>query len=131
MFAGYRRERALRRDGFPDEWRAIVESNVVHWRVLDAADRGLLEDYVVRLVTEKRWEAARGFALTDEIQVTIAAQAACSCSVSAYEAYRGVGTIIVHPTTMQLTRRAERADCGHPGPTHRSPCSASRTTTAR
>jgi Mlc titration factor MtfA (ptsG expression regulator) len=103
MFADYRRKRALRRDGFPAEWRVIIESNVVHWRVLGGADRELLEDYVVRLVTEKRWEAARGFALTDEIQVTIAAQAALLVLGIGYEAYRGVGTIIVHPTTMQLT----------------------------
>jgi Mlc titration factor MtfA (ptsG expression regulator) len=103
MLAGYRRKRDLRRNGFPDEWRVIIETNVVHWRVLSAADRELLEDYVVRLVTEKRWEAARGFALTDEIQVTIAAQAALLVLGLGYEAYRGVGTIIVHPTTMQLS----------------------------
>ena len=87
MFADYRRKRALRRDGFPDEWRVIIESNVVHWRVLGADDRELLEDYVVRLVTEKRWEAAHGFALTDEIQVTIAAQAALLVLGLGYEAY--------------------------------------------
>ena len=85
----------------------------MHWRVLGAADRELLEDYVLRLVTEKRWEAARGFTLTDEIQVTIAAQAALLVLGLGYEAYRGVGTIIVHPTTMQLTGERGGPIAGH------------------
>lgn len=103
MFAGRRRKRALRRNGFPDEWHALISANVVHWRVLGDGQRELLEEYVLRLVTEKRWEAARGFTLTEEMQVTIAAQAALLVLGIGYEAYRGVGTIIVHPTTMQLT----------------------------
>jgi Mlc titration factor MtfA (ptsG expression regulator) len=103
FFSGFRRKRALRRDGFPPEWRRLIGANVVHWRVLGDDDREILEDYVLRLVTDKRWEAARGFVLTDEMQVTIAAQAALLVLGLGYEAYRGVGTIIVHPTTMRLT----------------------------
>ena len=34
VFAGRRRKRALRRNGFPDEWRTLISANVVHWRVL-------------------------------------------------------------------------------------------------
>jgi MtfA peptidase len=107
FFSERRRRRALRRAPFPDEWRRLLDANVVHWRVLGPADRALLEDMIVRLLVDKRWEAARGFELTDEIQVTIAAQAALLVLGIGYEAYRGVGTIIVHPTTLALT--GERA----------------------
>jgi Mlc titration factor MtfA (ptsG expression regulator) len=107
LFAGYRRRRALRRGPFPDTWREWIAANVVHWQLLDAHERALLETYALRLVTDKRWEAARGFELTDEMQVTIAAQAALLVIGLGFEAYRGVGTIIVHPTTMRLA--GERA----------------------
>ena len=102
-FSEARRKRALRRAPFPDTWRAIIDRNVVHARVLPAAEREQLEDLVIALITDKRWEAARGFTLTDEIQVTIAAQAALLVLGLGYDSYRGVRTIIVHPTTMTLT----------------------------
>jgi Mlc titration factor MtfA (ptsG expression regulator) len=102
-FSELRRKRALRRAPFPDAWRSIIDENVVHARVLAAPEREQLEDLVIALITDKHWEAAHGFALTDEIQVTIAAQAALLVLGLGYEAYRGVRTIIVHPTTMTLT----------------------------
>src|SRR5262245_2391518 len=103
LLSDWRRRRALRRGPLPEEWRAIPNANVVHWRVPHDDARARLEDLIVLLVTDKRWEAARGFSLTDEIQVTIAAQAALLVLGLGYEAYRGVRTIIVHPTTMTLT----------------------------
>jgi Mlc titration factor MtfA (ptsG expression regulator) len=93
----------LRRGPFPDEWRRILEANVVHSRRLGDAEREHFEDLVVLLVTDKRWEAARGFELSDEIQVTIAAEAALLVLGLGYQSYRGVRTIIVHPTTMTLS----------------------------
>ena len=46
------------------------------WRVLDEGERALLESTSDWLLRHKHWEAAQGFALVDEITVTIAAQAA-------------------------------------------------------
>ena len=103
FLSDWRRRRALRRGPFPEGWRGILEANVVHWGVLDDDTRARLEDLIVLLVTDKRWEAAQGFSLSDEIQVTIAAQAALLVLGLGYEAYHGVQTIIVHPTTMTLT----------------------------
>jgi MtfA peptidase len=102
VFNRYRRKRALIRDGFPDVWRALLDANVAHWRVLGPDEREELEHLIILLLVDKRWEAARGFELTDEIQVTIAAQAALLVLSLGYDAYRGVGTIIVHPTTMVM-----------------------------
>ncbi|MCA8967781.1 MAG: zinc-dependent peptidase, partial [Planctomycetes bacterium] len=51
----------------------------------------------------KRWEAARGFELTDEIVAVIASQAALLVLELAPDAYRNVGSIIVHPTTVVAT----------------------------
>ena len=66
----------LRRRGLPDDWANIVEEHVAVWRVLDDGERELLEATSDWLLRHKHWEAARGFALVDEITVTIAAQAA-------------------------------------------------------
>jgi Mlc titration factor MtfA (ptsG expression regulator) len=85
---------------FPDFWRTIIERNVAHWKYLNAAERDELEHTTQWLVIDKRWEAARGFELDDEIKVTIAAQAALLTLGTGDEYYDDIGVIIVHPTTV-------------------------------
>ena len=58
------------------------------------------------LVDDKSWEAANGFALTDEITLTIAAHAALLILSLDYECYRDITAIVVHPST--ITLRGER-----------------------
>ena len=65
-----------RRKGLPDGWASIVDEHVALWSVLDEDERKILETTTDWLLRHKHWEAAGGFALSDEITVTIAAQAA-------------------------------------------------------
>jgi len=85
----------------PDNWADIVESNVGLWRGLDDGERELLEVTSDWLLRHKHWEAARGFALVDEITVTIAAQAALLVLGLSVDEYREVSAIVVYPTAMQ------------------------------
>jgi len=90
-----------RRKGLPDNWADIVEAHVWVWRVLDDDERGVLEARSDWLLRHKHWEAAHGFALDDEITVTVAAQAALLILGLGVEAYREVSAIIVYPGAMQ------------------------------
>jgi Mlc titration factor MtfA (ptsG expression regulator) len=85
----------------PDDWANIVEEHVAVWRVLDDDERELLRVTSDWLLRHKRWEAAQGFVLVDEITVTIAAQAALVVLGLGVEEYREVSAIIVYPTAMQ------------------------------
>ena len=71
------------------------------WHSLDRDDRGRLEAASEWLLRHKHWEPARGFALSDEISVTVAAQAALLVLGLTVEAYREVSAIIIYPTAMQ------------------------------
>ncbi len=97
-----------RRDdrSLPESWRDLTAATVAHWAVLDDGERDRLGDLMAQVV-ERRWEAANGFALTDEIRVVIAAQAALLVLGLDIDCYRDVTAIIVHPTTVTL--RGERA----------------------
>ena len=94
--------RRSRRTGLPAGWEDVTEVAVAHWGLLDEAERAELGELMERLVRTKRWEAARGFELTDEIRVVIAAQASLLILGLGIEYYRSVRSIIVHPTTMTL-----------------------------
>ena len=98
----FRRKHHAFDEPFPEEWRAVIAANLSHWKYLDADDREHLEDTVLWLVFEKRWEAARGFELTYDIQVTIAAHAALLVLGFDVDDYASVDTIIVHSSTIVL-----------------------------
>ena len=84
----------------PDDWVDIVERNVAHWALLDDGERERLGDLMEAIVGDKRWEAANGFALTDEIRTVIAAQAALLILGLDFDWYRAVQAIVVHPSTV-------------------------------
>ena len=69
------RRKKLTEAPFPPAWEEIVRRNVVHYCMLDAAERINLRALIQVFITEKSWEGCGGLELTDEIRVTISAQA--------------------------------------------------------
>jgi Mlc titration factor MtfA (ptsG expression regulator) len=90
----------LRRHGLPDDWVAIVTNQVAIWHVLDEDERAVLEGNADWLLRHKHWEAAQGFALTDEIRVTLAMQAAVPLLGLSVDEYREVSAVIVYPSAI-------------------------------
>ena len=70
---------------------------------LSGEERSRLGELVELLLRHKRWEAAAGFDLDDEIRVVIAAHAGLLILGLDFDYYRDVQSIIVHPTTVTLT----------------------------
>jgi len=102
--------RNLRRDKiletpFPEDWRDIVETNVAHWALLDDAEREQLCELVQVFVAEKDWEGCNGLELTDEIRVTIAAEACLLVLGLSHDLYRKVDSILVYPSTVVIPER--------------------------
>ncbi|CAB4859394.1 unannotated protein [freshwater metagenome] len=97
-----RRREALDRP-FPAEWRRILAERWSLWHSFRVDERDRLEAMTKVFIADKRWEAANGFRLTDEMRVLIAAQACLLVLNLDVDYYRGVGSIIVHPTTVVLS----------------------------
>src|SRR5215213_7432581 len=70
-----RRRARLRATPIPDGWQRTIERNVPIVRRLPPADRQELFGHVQVFLAEKHFEGCGGLELTDEIRVTIAAQA--------------------------------------------------------
>jgi len=98
-----KRRRELLDAGFTPEWRRMLTQRMVHYSMLDDDERERLEGLALDLVVGKHWEAAAGFELTDDIEVTIAAQAALLLLGLPDDAFDGVHAIVVHPTTLVLS----------------------------
>ncbi|OWK43795.1 zinc-dependent peptidase [Fimbriiglobus ruber] len=93
-----RRRRKLLAEPFPSWWEAILRRNVGHYDHLSPAEQAKLRDITRILVAEKRWEGCGGVFVTDEIKITIAAQAALLLLGADHDYYARVPTIIVYPS---------------------------------
>ena len=70
-----RRRRALRGRPFPDAWHRIIEERVPQVRALPVELRRELEGHIHVFLAEKGFSGCDGLEITDEVRVTIAAQA--------------------------------------------------------
>ncbi|MFN7150046.1 MAG: zinc-dependent peptidase [Microthrixaceae bacterium] len=95
-----RRERLTA--GFRPEWRELLAARMRTWQLLDDDERERLETLALQLLVELHWEAAADFELTDDIEVTIAADAAVLLLGLDDDSFRGVHSVLVHPTTVVL-----------------------------
>lgn len=93
----HRRRAALQQKPFPAEWRAIIDANVPYLRRLPEADHRELEGHIQVFLAEKRFEGAGGLELTDEIRVTIAAQACLLLLRRESDYYPDLMSIVVYP----------------------------------
>ena len=92
-----RRRNRLANQQFPGEWQAIVERNVPFYKRLTAKDKKELQRHILIFIGEKRFEGCGGLEITDEIKVTIAAQACILLLHRKTDYYPGLSTILVYP----------------------------------
>lgn len=92
------RRAQLRARPFPDEWRRIIERNLQAFRRLPPDDQAELLGHVQVFLAEKKFEGCGGLELTDEIRVTIAAQACLLLLHRETDYYPELTVILVYPT---------------------------------
>lgn len=93
-----RRRRQLLAEPFPIRWSAIVDRNVGHAALLSPSERQRLNDLTRILLAEKRWHGRGGLFISEEMRVTIAAQAALPLLGADRGYYKRVRDVFVFPT---------------------------------
>ncbi len=95
-----RRRAKLLAKPFPKAWDEIIRASVAHDRHLTRQQQQKLRQLVQIFVPEKNWEGCGGLVLTDEMKVTIAAQA-CLMVVGMKQdlLFEHVLSILVYPTS--------------------------------
>src|SRR5438132_9389726 len=93
------RRRRLRAQPFPKEWLRTIERNAPFFRRLSVNDQTELLGHIQVFLAEKRFEGCGGLELTDEISVTIAAQACLLLLHRKTDYFSRLLTILVYPST--------------------------------
>ncbi|MEO7361882.1 MAG: M90 family metallopeptidase, partial [Gemmatimonadaceae bacterium] len=94
-----RRREPLFRTPLPAEWQAIIRRNVPYVARLPAADHEELGGHIQVFLAEKKFEGCGGLEITDEIRVTIAAQACILLLHSQTDYFSKLLSILVYPST--------------------------------
>jgi Mlc titration factor MtfA (ptsG expression regulator) len=92
-----RRRRRWRSEPFPPPWIEIIERNVPYYRYLTPDERGELHGHIQIFLHEKDFEGCEGLEITDEIRVTIAAQACLLLLHRETDYFPMLTSILVYP----------------------------------
>ena len=102
VYSAFRRQqkrRLLLHTPFPLEWSAILNNNLPPYQKISPQLQQQLHDYMRIFISEKSFEGCGGLNLTDEIMVTIAAQACMLLLNRKGECYPKLYSILVYPST--------------------------------
>ena len=92
-----RRRKKLLAEPFLLRWEEILRRNVGHYPRLAQAEQARLRDITRVLIAEKEWEGCGGLFVSEEMKVTIAAQASLLLLGVDHDYYARVTSIVVHP----------------------------------
>ncbi len=105
-----RRRKRQRETPFPSEWLRIVEKNFPLYHHLPAEDRRELLEHMQVFLAEKNFEGCGGLAMTDEIKVTIAANACLLLLHRETDYYPRLMSILVYPSAYVVPEAEEELD---------------------
>jgi hypothetical protein len=93
-----RRRRRWREQAFPPQWTEIIKRNVPYTRYLTVAEQTELHGHIQIFLHEKSFEGCGGLQITDEIRVTIAAQACVLLLNRETDYFPLMRTVLVYPS---------------------------------
>jgi Mlc titration factor MtfA (ptsG expression regulator) len=99
-----RKRRQIRRRPFPAAWRQILNQRVPYVRTMPADLQLRLKQHIAVFVAEKAFIGCDGLKITDEIRVTIAAQACLLILNRPEDYYPELRQILVYPGSFVVNR---------------------------
>lgn len=110
-----RREHSQNRP-FPSEWLEILQGRVPYYALLSGEEQLQLQQLIHRFLAEKTFEGCGGLEITDEIRVTIAAQACLLLLNREDDAYAELRSVLVYPSSFVApTQHIDAAGVVHEG----------------
>jgi Mlc titration factor MtfA (ptsG expression regulator) len=82
---------------FPAPWEEILQQRVRFYQFLPEVDRCELKSYIRWFIASKQFEGCDGLVITDEIRVTVAAQACLLLLHRETPCYQGLRLIRIYP----------------------------------
>jgi MtfA peptidase len=93
------RRRRIDKLPFPEAWLGILQGRVPYYGLLLHDEQTELRKLIRVFLAEKKFEGCGGLEITDEIRVTIAAQACILLLNREHDYYAGLHSVLVYPSS--------------------------------
>ena len=104
------RDQWLRSRPFPPSWLAILEPGLPIYTALSMQEQSRLRQLIQLFIARKRFYGCAGLIITEEIRVTIAAEACLLLLNKGWSVYPKLSSILVYPTAFRVARDQHQAD---------------------
>lgn len=108
----YKRDK-LRKQPFPKSWRKIIQMRMPYFRAMPTDLQLQLKQHIQVFLAEKTFIGCNGVKITDEIKVTIAAQACLLLLNRRTDFYPKLQTILVYPSAFIKQQQQVNGDGVH------------------
>jgi len=105
-----RRDRALARMPFPAAWLATLEARLPVYSALSGDEQARLQQLIKRFIAGKRFYGCAGLTITDEMRVTIAAEACLLLVNRGGPVYPDLVSVLVYPAGFRVARDQHQPD---------------------
>ena len=104
------REQRLRSTPLPAQWLTILEAGMPVYSSLSQAEKSKLHQLIQLFIAKKRFYGCGGLTITDEMRVTIAAEACLLLLSKGWSVYPKLSSVLVYPTAFRVERDQHQAD---------------------
>jgi hypothetical protein len=104
------RDQWLRRKPFPATWLAVVEASLPVYSALSQEEKTRLCQLIQIFIARKRFYGCAGVVITDEIRITIAAQACLLLLNKGWNVYPKLTSVLVYPSAFSVNQERQQAD---------------------
>jgi len=110
FFVNRWREQRLRAKPFPDDWLPILRSSLPMYSSLSKEDQTRLCQLIQVFIARKRFYGCGGMVITDEIRISIAAQACLLLLKKGWSVYPKLTSVLVYPSAFRVDQEQHHAD---------------------
>lgn len=104
------REQRLRSKPFPAAWLPILEASMPIYFALSQEEQNRLCQLVQVFIARKRFYGCGGMVITDEIRITIAAQACLLLLKKGWRVYPKLTSVLVYPSAFRVDQDRHQPD---------------------
>jgi Mlc titration factor MtfA (ptsG expression regulator) len=109
VWPGWRKKRLLAKP-FPAAWLGTLKTKITFYEKLQPAEQQQLLDLIRLFIADKQYFGCDGLQITDEIRVTIAAEACLLLLNRETQVYPDLRYILVYPYAFRVTREEHNPD---------------------
>ena len=110
LYLSRRRASELLGRPFPPSWQDILATRLPVYACLSPQEQERLRQLIKRFIADKRFYGCGGQVISDEIRVTIAAEACLLLVNKQGDVYPGLSSVLVYPTGFLVEREQHRPD---------------------